>query len=299
MSASKAPYLARERLERDRRIRKVIVVEGGANLLVLSAKLAVGLSTGSFSILGDALHSLGDLANNVVAWFIVRLSAQPPDRHHPYGHRKFETLAVFVLASLLTVLGFELIVGALQRETLPTPGHAWSLPLMLGVLVVNIVLAVWQGVQARRLESEILRADARHTLSDVLTTIAVIAGWQISARQYPWVDTLFALLVAALVLSLAFGLFRRAVPILVDRSAVAPEKIDRVTRVVDGVLDVRDVRSRSKGKATAVDMIVVVAAHLSIEESHDIADAVEARLRSELSIEDATIHIEPESRDLV
>jgi len=281
--------------ERDRQVRRVIVIEGLANVAVLALKLVVGVSTGSLAVLGDALHSLSDVANNAVAWFVVRISAQPPDRHHPYGHRKFETLAVFVLATLLTVLGIELALGALRRDAQPTVGDAWTLPLMLGVLVINVALASWEGAWARRLGSDILGADARHTFADVLTTIVVIVGWQLSARGYPWLDTVCAIAVAVFVLALAFGLFRRAIPILVDSIAVEPEAVRDVARAVRGVHRVTTVRSRSTGSSTAIDMVVTVDSGLSTAEAHTITDAIEEQLRTRLSVEDVTIHVEPES----
>jgi len=281
--------------ERDRQVRRVIVIEGLANVAVLALKIVVGVSTGSLAVFGDALHSLSDVANNAVAWFVVRISAQPPDRHHPYGHRKFETLAVFVLATLLTVLGIELALGALRRDAQPTVGDAWTLPLMLGVLVINVALASWEGAWARRLRSDILGADARHTFADVLTTIVVIVGWQLSARGYPWLDTVCAIAVAGFVLALAFGLFRRAIPILVDSIAVEPEAVSDVARAVRGVHRVTTVRSRSTGSSTAIDMVVTVDSGLSTAEAHAITDAIEEQLRTQLSVEDVTIHVETES----
>ena len=280
--------------ERDRQVRRVIVIEGLANVAVLALKLVVGVSTGSLAVLGDALHSLSDVANNAVAWFVVRISSQPPDRDHPYGHRKFETLAVFVLATLLTVLGIELALGALRREAQPTAGDPWALPLMLGVLLINVALASWEGAWARRLSSDILGADARHTFADVLTTIVVIVGWQLSAHGYPWLDTVCAIAVAAFVLALAFGLFRRAIPILVDSIAVEPEAVGDVARAVHGVRRVKTVRSRSTGGSTAIDMVVTVDSGITAAEAHAITDAIEEELRAHLSIDDVTIHVEPD-----
>ncbi len=281
--------------ERDRRVRRVLVIEGLVNVGVLFLKLVVGISTGSLAVLADALHSLGDAANNAVAWFVVRISAQPPDRHHPYGHRKYETLAVFLLATFLVVLGVELALGALRREALPTVGDAWTLPLMLGVLAVNVALASWEAIWARRLSSAILSADARHTFADVLTTVVVIVGWQVSARGFPWLDTVCAVAVAAFVLHLAFGLFRRAVPVLVDHIAVEPEAIADIAREIPGVRGVKSVRSRSTGDSTAIDMVVTVDSSMNLSAAHAIADAIEEKLRADLRVEDATIHVEPDS----
>jgi cation diffusion facilitator family transporter len=281
--------------ERDRQVRRVILLEGSANLAVLGMKLVVGFTTGSLAILGDAIHSLTDVANNGVAWVVMRLSVQPADREHPYGHRKFEVLAVFVLATLLSVLAIELAIGAFRREVHPISHEGWALALMLGVLAINVALAWWQNGWAQRLGSDILRADARHTFADALTTVVVIVGWQVAARAYPGVDRLCALVVAAFVLYLAWGLFQRAVPVLVDRAAVDPEELVRAVRSVPGVRGVASVRSRSTGAGGAIDMVVRVDPTLGVARAHAIADAVEASVRETFSIDDVSVHIEPDA----
>jgi cation diffusion facilitator family transporter len=279
--------------QRDLRVRRVILIEGSVNVLVLALKLTVGLWTGSFAVLGDAVHSLGDVSNNVIAWIVVRISARPADREHPYGHRKFETLAVFVLAALLVVLAVELALGALRHQADPPVSHPWAVGTMLVVLGINIGLASWENAWAKRLRSDILSADARHTFADVLTTVLVIGGWQLASRGYPWMDTICALGVSMFVLFLAFDLFRRAVPVLVDRIALEPEALTVSVLSVPGALSVKSVRSRSKGSSAAVDVTVGVDPSLSMEEAHAIADAIEAKLAEDFGVEDATIHIEP------
>jgi cation diffusion facilitator family transporter len=279
--------------QRDLRVRRVILIEGSVNVLVLALKLTVGLWTGSFAVLGDAVHSLGDVSNNVIAWIVVRISARPADREHPYGHRKFETLAVFVLAALLVVLAVELALGALRHQADPPVSHPWAVGTMLVVLGINIGLTSWENAWAKRLRSDILSADARHTFADVLTTVLVIGGWQLASRGYPWMDTICALGVSMFVLFLAFDLFRRAVPVLVDRIALEPEALTVSVLSVPGALSVKSVRSRSKGSSAAVDVTVGVDPSLSMEEAHAIADAIEAKLAEDFGVEDATIHIEP------
>jgi cation diffusion facilitator family transporter len=272
----------------------MILLEGAANLAVLLVKVTVGLSTGSLAVLGDAIHSLTDVVNNGVAWVVLRLSTRPADREHPYGHRKFETLAVFGLATLLVVLAFELALHALRREPEPVLRDALTLGLMLGVLAVNITVATWQRYWAKRLESDILLADANHTFADVLTTIVVIGGWQLSAMGYAWLDTACALGVSGLVLYLAYGLFKRAFPVLVDEYAVAPEKLKAAALSVPGVRAVRRVRSRAVGKTRMVDMVLTVDAALSTAAAHDIADRVERLLEERHQVSDTSIHIEPD-----
>jgi cation diffusion facilitator family transporter len=279
---------------RDRAILRVILVEGAANAAITLLKGGVGLATGSLAILSDAVHSLTDLANNGVAWVVVRWSARPPDEGHPYGHRKFETVAVFLLATLLVVTAFELARSALTR-TDPLVVHSdWGIAGMLCVLAINVALATWEGRWARRLDSDILSADARHTFADVLTTLVAILGWQAAARGWLWVDTAASLGVAALIGYFAFGLFRRSLPVLVDGASIEPDRLRRTALAVPGVLDVRRVRSRSAGHRAEVDLVVTVAPELSTLASHDIANRVEEAVRRELPVEALTVHVEPE-----
>lgn len=280
---------------RDALILRLILIEGAANVFVLGLKSLVGFTTGSMAVIADAVHSLTDVVNNVIAWVVIRASNEPADREHPYGHKKFEVLAVFVLATLLAAIAIEIAIRALTRETLQPQLSEWGLYLMIAVLLINIVVATWQRYWARRLQSAILLADASHTFADVLTTIVVIIGWQLSVYGYPWLDTACALGVSIMILYLAFGLFRNVVPVLVDEMAIAPEKLTAAVAAVPGVINVPRVRSRWVGSDRAVDVIVTVAPALSTVESHAIADEVEILLESEFDVADISVHVEPEN----
>ncbi|MFT4562576.1 MAG: cation diffusion facilitator family transporter [Gammaproteobacteria bacterium] len=278
---------------KDGTVQRIILIEGLVNLFVLLVKIVVGISSGSLAVLGDAIHSLSDVANNVVAWFVIRLSNEPADREHPYGHKKFETLAVFGLAGLLTVLGFELILRALQRDAVEVVSSKWALILMGAVLIANILLAIWEHHWAKKLDSDLLVADASHTLSDVLTTLVVIIGWQLSSHGYAWLDTLCALGVGGLVLYLSYALFKRALPALVDEAAIEPRELAVVVRSVAGVESVKSVRSRWLGSNRAVDMVITVDCELSIAASHEIADRIEKLIELRYDAQDISIHVEP------
>ena len=279
---------------RDKKVQRVIVLEGLANLAILVIKLIVGITTGSLAIIADALHSFSDLANNVVVWFVIRLSAQPPDRKHPYGHRKFETVAVFALAVLLFVIAIELVLRAFQRgETTVAQSHL-GIVLMVVVLAINIAITTWERHQAKKLKSDILHADASHTLSDVLTTVVVIAGWQLSVFGLFWADTFCTLGVALFVAYLAVGLLRRVLPVLVDEYAIEPGAISSNVMTVPGIRSVEQVRSRWLGSGVAVDMVVTVDPNISAAEAHDISEVAETLISDLFQVDDISIHIEPD-----
>ncbi len=284
-----APVIA----NRDRLVERVIVREALANLAVMIAKAAVGFQTGSIAILSDAVHSFADLANNLVALIATRIASAPPDSDHPYGHRKFETLAVFGIATLLSVLAIEIILGAIDRDPREITQHRWGLALMLGVLAVNIAVTAWENRWARRLDSDILRADAQHTLSDVLTTIGVIVGWQLAARGHRWLDALASIIVAGVIFYLAYRLFQRAIPVLVERSIASPEALSSVASAVSGVHETRRVRSRQGGSGPVIELVVSVDPNLSTADSHAIADEIERVISEKFAVNDVTVHVEP------
>lgn len=278
---------------RDRKVRRIILIEGFANATMVATKVGVGMSTGSLAIIADAIHSVTDVLNNALAWLVIRVSASPADSDHPYGHRKFESLAVFVLATLLVVLAFELLVAALTREQSTVGGGPVALTLMLATLGINLALASWQRRWAQRLDSDILHADASHTLSDALTTVAVIVGWQLSVYGLPWLDRVAAVAVAGIVLWLAYGLFKRAVPILVDEAALDAAHVTGELNSLDGVRSVQHVRSRRIGTRLSVDLELCVDPALTIAGADSLRKKAEARLIARFGDIDAVIALVP------
>lgn len=275
-------------------VRRVLLVEGACNATVFCAKLIAGLISGSVAMIADALHSLVDITNNILALFATKLSEAPPDPDHPYGHKKFEWLAVFVLAVLMAVLAVEIVISAVSKPNDPVLFSPLSLALMSGVLLVNLVLSVWQRHWASRLNSELLRADAAHTLSDAGTTAVILAGYYLASHGFYWLDTVLALIVSMLVFYLSYGLFQRSIPILVDETGLDLEYAHEELLRLPGVESVRQIRSRRVGDAVFADVIIGVNPSLDTVQSHSIADTVEQYLQSSMHATDVMVHIEPE-----
>lgn len=274
-------------------VKKVIIIEGIADVIMMTIKFSVGLATNSAAIMGDALHSLTDLSNNVIALIAINISEKPSDDDHHYGHRKFEQLAVFLLAVLLAVVSIELVVNAINNYGEEVQQSVIGFVVLLLTLSINIGLTVWQHYWAKRLDSDLIHADAKHTLSDVLTTIAVIVGWQLAARGHYWLDTVFALLVAAIIFYMAFHLFQRAIPILVDHSSYSQSDLISVVQKVDQVEQVHQIRTRSSRDGGWADVVVSVDPDLSMEVSHAITEDIERALAKHFDIKDVLVHVEP------
>ena len=279
--------------EKTMNVRSILILEGLANLVMMLMKFFVGLSTNSVALVSDALHSMVDLMNNVVAIVAIRLSEAAPDEGHHYGHRKIEQLVVFGLAMLLVSLAIQIFFNAIGNYGQAVTHSQVGLWLILIVFVINLALTIWQHYWAKRLDSDILEADAKHTLSDVLTTIAAIAGWQFAANGFYWMDTLVACVVASLVLFLAWQLMTRSVPILIDYSEFSPAEIDRVLHDLEHVDEIKRVRARTHRKAHFADITIAVDPNLPTAISHEVTQQVERALSKELGIHDVVVHVEP------
>ena len=278
-------------------IRRVLSVVLVANLLVAGAKLYIGWRAGSLSVLGDAAHSGFDSLNNVIALLAVRLAAVPPDDEHPYGHSKFETVGALAVVSFLSITAFQLVSGAASRLMAggePLRLDTLTFVLLGGTLVVNVVVVGVETWFARRLNSDILAADAHHTAADVWITLAIIIGLGLAAAGWADADAWLAIGVAGLICFSGFQVLRSTVPVLVDRRAVAAEHLIRLVSALDGIADVRDVRSRGRlGASANAELTIVVDGLLTVAEGHAIADEVERKLMADEGFVAVVVHVEP------
>ena len=269
------------------------------NLLVAAAKIALGLATGAVSILSDGFHSLTDTASNVVALIGVRLAAAPPDENHPYGHRKFETMAsVGILLFLLLVL-LEVLSAAWERFRSggdPEVG-TFSFVVMGGTFLVNLAVVSYERGAGRRLQSEVLLADAHHTTSDLFTSITVIAALIGVRFGYTWLDPLAAVVVAAFIGYACWEIFRSTTGILSDEIVIPEDDIRAVVSRVPGVMGCHNIRTRGSADHVFLDLHLWMPPDMSLQQAHSISHDVKDQLMERFpQIKDAIIHIEPPPR---
>lgn len=278
-------------------VRGVLLWVLAANLVVIAAKIGVGLVSGSIAVLGDAAHSGIDAVNNIVGLGAMRLAAAPPDELHPYGHGKFETLAALAVAAFLSVTCFELVEGAIGR-LVAGGGPPRIEPVMFAVLggamVVNAAVAWGEARAGRRLSSLILSADARHTASDVFVTAAVLVGLGLT-RAFGWhqADAIMALLVAGIVAKSGYDILRETIPVLVDERAIDPDAIRSVVDGVPGVEATSQIRSRGRTGEAFAELTIHVSRSETVVSAHEIADRVERTVAREMGFSRVTVHIEP------
>jgi cation diffusion facilitator family transporter len=268
-----------------------------ANVAVVAAKTTIGMRAGSLSVLGDAVHSSVDAVYNILGLFVVRVAARAPDEEHPYGHGKFETLGALAIVVFLSITCFELVRSAIGR--LVAGGHVvqmtdLGLVLLLATLATNVLVAWYENRRGHELQSELLIADASHTRTDVFITIGVLMGVLFGRQGHTWVDPVVAIVVALLIVRVAYQIMARVVPVLVDERAIPAPTIRQTAQAVDGVKSAYGIRSRGANAGVRyAEVTIAVDSSANVADAHAIADAVEERLKKDLELKEVTVHVEP------
>ena len=277
-------------------VRRVFIGLLVANLAVVGVKLAVGIASGSLAILGTAVDSCVDALNNVLALIVVRVAAKEPDEDHPYGHGKFETLGALAIVGFLSITCFELVrgavndlVGGVRRVVVGD----FQLALLVLTLGVNVLITWYEHRRGVELGSELLVADAAHTRADVFITVGVVVGVLLTRRGWWWIDPAIAIVIALVIVFVAYRILARTVPVLVDQRALPTGEIQRTAQAVPGVKGAYSIRSRGPSDLRYAEVTIAVDRSANVESAHAIADEVEERLKRDLQFHEVTVHVEP------
>jgi len=277
-------------------VQRVLWLTLALNLGVSGGKVFVGLLSGSLAMVADGYHSLVDGSNNVIGLIVAAYAFAPPDRGHPYGHRKFETAAAAAIGVALLVLAYHVLEGALGRvgsPALPEIGPLnWA--VMFVTMGVNLFVSWYEEREGQRLQSAFLLADATHTRSDLFVSLGVVGSFAAARAGIGWADPLVAVVIAAVISVQAVRILVSAFHVLTDRAAIAPERIETLARSVPGVEWAGQVRTRGRGDTVYVDLTVRLDGNASLREAHDLSDRIEEVLKTaHPEIVDVVVHPEP------
>ena len=277
-------------------VSRVLFLVLWVNLAVAAAKIALGYLTGAVSILSDGFHSLTDSASNVVALIGVAIARRPPDANHPYGHRKFETMASIGILVFLVVVLVQVLSASLDRFLNGGSPRVFpeGIGLMAGTLVINLAVVSYELREARRLGSEVLRADAKHTRSDVMTSLAVLGALFGVWFGYPLLDPLAALFVAGFIGHACWSIAREASGILSDQIVIAEDDVRAVVQSVPAVLGCEKIRTRGAADYAFLDLHLWLNGATPLEDAHATSHVVKDKLMTRFpQLADVVIHIEP------
>ncbi len=283
--------------------KRAALLSVGSAALLVSLKTFLVLRTGSLGVLSEALHSGLDLLAAVITFLSVRVSDQPADENHPYGHGKFENFSAFVETGLLLLTALYVIYEAFHRlffHAVHIQPSVKAIVILLIALGIDLTRARTLTSAAKKYMSEALEADALHFSTDVWSTIVVIGGitlvWAGETWNMPWLvyaDALAGLVVAGVILWVGSLLGRRTLDALLDAAPVGlQQEIARAVARIEGVLYVDRVRVRRAGNRHFVDTTVSVARTASLEQVHVLSNAIEKRI-GEIVPSDVMVHAEP------
>lgn len=263
---------------------------------VALAKLLCGRYIGSASMVADGYHSLSDGASNIIGLIAISISVQPADGNHPYGHKKFESFASIAIALLLFIVSIDILREAFDRLSKPiipdvTPS---SFIIMAIVLFVNILVVSYETRIGKRLHSDILTSDALHTLSDIFVSLSVVMTLIAVRLGVTWLDVIAAIVIAGLILKSGIEILFRSSNVLCDRIIVDPSVITHFVLSIPEVKGCHKIRTRGRKDDIHIDLHLLVADNMNVQNAHIIANQVEDTLKKNIpGVSDVVVHIEP------
>lgn len=279
-----------------RSVKRVLIGIMILNLVVTAIKFAVGALTGSIAVLADAFNALVDASSNVIGLLGMRAASDPPDPDHPYGHRKYETIATLGIGGLMLLAGWEVLEDVFERLSggQPPTVTPLSLVLILLTLPINIFVVWYEGRRGRELGSDVLQADATSTRINIYVSLAALIGLLGSSIGLSWLDIVVALGIVAYIAVAAYRIIRDTSSVLTDSAVIDPHLVEDIARQVPGVWFATKVRSRGREDDVHLDLHVNVDPAMATAQAHAIASEVERQLKDQISgLVDAVVHIEP------
>lgn len=283
--------------------KKVTLIGALINALLGCIKLIGGLFFHSHALAADGLHSFSDLITDAMVLFASKYGSQDADDSHPYGHQRIETAATLFLSLILALVGagiawdsiYEMIHHA---HTVP---NSLTIPIAILSILANEGLFHYTQVIGRRIQSDLIFANAWHHRSDAASSIVVLFGLIGSLAGFVYLDAMAAIVVGVLIIHMGWTYGWNSVKELVD-TAIDPQKFATIKDIimhVDGVQKVHQLRTRMMGPDIYVDVHILVSPYISVSEGHYIAQHVHHVLMSQLEhIKDVTVHVDPEDDEI-
>jgi cation diffusion facilitator family transporter len=268
-----------------------------SNTLLIIMKLIVGLISGSVSIISEAIHSSMDLIAAIIAFLSVRVSDNPPDTRHPYGHGKIENISGVIEALLIFIAAIWIIIEAVKKlfgEKIELDSIALGSVIMIVSAIVNAIVSRRLYKVAHETNSVALEADALHLKTDVYTSIGVAVGLGlILVTGVNWLDPVVAIIVALFIIKESYHLLRRAFTPLLD-TAWGDAEIEELEKTLDRLeVSYHDLRTRVAGNYRFIDLHIQIPEQVSVGSAHQYCDKIENELTSNYENLTVTIHVEP------
>jgi len=268
----------------------------GLNWLVSAAKIFVGYSINSVSMIADGFHSLLDGASNIIGLVGLTIASKERDEAHPYGHKKYETFTAVGISLLLFITCFQVLQLAVRRWLAPHPIEvsAFSFGVMIVTMLINFAVMRYERKMGKRLFSDVLVADSAHTRSDIFVSLSVIVTLALIKLGYPRVDIVVAIGIALAIGRAGFQIMKRSSEVLCDTMVLDKASVEAICSSISGIKKCHKIRARGREDDVNIDLHVVVDPGMPVGEAHDLSHILETRLKKEMpGVTDVQVHIEP------
>jgi cation diffusion facilitator family transporter len=268
-----------------------------SNTLLISMKLIVGIISGSVSIISEAIHSSMDLVAAIIAFLSVRVSDNPPDTRHPYGHGKIENISGVIEALLIFIASVWIITEAVRKllgEAIELDSIALGSLVMIISAIINTIVSKSLYKVAKETNSVALEADALHLKTDVYTSLGVATGLGlIMLTGITWLDPVVAIFVALFIIRESYQLMKRAFTPLLDTAWAAEEIIELEDNLKRLDVQYHELRTRVAGNYRFIDLHIEIPEDVSVGSAHQYCDTIENELTNNYENLSVTIHVEP------
>ncbi len=266
------------------------------NLFLFVIKAVLGFMSGSLALIADAFHTLSDIGTSIIVLISFFITAKPSDAEHPFGHQRAEYISAIIMATILAVTGLELLKSAIDRLLHPVPFSAplWLIGVLIGTILVKEGLFFLSRHYARMINSSALEADAWHHHQDAISTMMVVAAFGASRLGFPYLDAPVGILIALYILYTAFQIAKKPVDQLLGL-APSDKFLNDIEEIVLSFREVRgvhDIIVHQYGENSIFSLHIEVDENLTLNEAHNISEAVNAELRDRLKAY-VTIHVDP------
>jgi len=280
---------------------RVSLVSIIVNLVLTAFKLLAGIIGKSGAMISDAVHSASDIISTFIVIIGVKLSAKEPDEEHPYGHERMESVAAIVLATILAVTAIGIGESGITKivsgsySSLAIPG---SLALIAAIVSMLIKEAMYwyTKINAKKINSGALMADAWHHRSDALSSVGAFAGILGARLGLAVLDPVASVIICIFIAKTSIDIFKDAIDKMVDKSCdkETEEKISELTLSQEGVIRIHNLKTRMFGNRVYVDIEIVADKDKSLEEAHDIADKVHDEIEKKFEeVKHIMVHVNP------
>jgi cation diffusion facilitator family transporter len=268
------------------------------NIILATSKMMIGMFLSWPSLISDGIHTLSDGLTNIVALGSIHYARKPKDDNHPYGHGRIESLAMLVIVAFLVYLSIEVFMKGWDQ--LINPAIITYHPLMIGIvgfsLGVNLIVVFIKFSVGKKHNHRLLMADAKHSFSDFLSTLLVAFGaiFVVGLKFDPRLDGILSMLIALLILKIAFDVFKESAKELLDEAIVDPKQIEAIACSHPLVHSIHEIRSRLSGQIVYVDFHAQSDPDLTLLITHELAHDLEIMIQKELGEHiHVIVHVEP------